>query len=337
MREKMIKPKRLLVLAGLLLTVIVSNPVNAKSVTKEVHGNTTTTVSTTYNAKLKNVGAQKLVTNKRVRLYAFVNGTPNYDAYIAVPKNTVLTIKAKLQNHQGYVVTKAGSQGDFEFVNPEKATYSTVGLKNNKQVSQRLKLASKKWAKGLSKSDIKAIRYYTNKGYDQINTTLRTPTTKATKKVMTSIAQINSSIARFNLTKPLTVYRGTSLTGLKKSLANQSIKVGRSYRDPAYSSCTLSQMIALGFSKQHVVLKINLPAGKHGAYIDPISTNIGEKEYLLKSGTKMIVTKVQKGKSTTKTVTKVKQKGKKAKSQVTNTRINYTLVTLNLKWAEQSG
>ncbi|MCF7523368.1 ADP-ribosyltransferase [Levilactobacillus brevis] len=29
-------------------------------------------------------------------------------------------------------------------------------------------------------------------------------------------------------------------------------------------------------------MRINIPAGFHGAYIDPISKNKGEKEYLLK-------------------------------------------------------
>lgn len=90
-------------------------------------------------------------------------------------------------------------------------------------------------------------------------------------------------------------------------------------------------MIALGFSKQHVVLKINLPTGYHGAYIDPVSTNVGEKEYLLDSGTKLIVTKVQQAKSTVHTVTTIKKKGKQTKKQVSNVKTNYQLVTLNLK------
>jgi hypothetical protein len=90
-------------------------------------------------------------------------------------------------------------------------------------------------------------------------------------------------------------------------------------------------MIGLGFSKQHVLLKVNLPAGNHGAYIDPISTNVGEKEFLMASGTKLIVTKVQKGQSIVHTVTKIQKKGKPAKQHVTNTKTNYTMVTLNLK------
>lgn len=68
-------------------------------------------------------------------------------------------------------------------------------------------------------------------------------------------------------------------------------------------------MIALGFSSQHIVLKINLPAGNHGAYIDPISTNVGEKEYLMAGGTKLIVTGYQKAQSTVHTAVTVKKSG----------------------------
>jgi hypothetical protein len=327
----MFNPKRAMLGIALMMGMLVAMPVNAQSVKKEVHGNTTTTVSTTYTAKLKNVGQPQLVTNKRTVLYPLVNGDVNRGNYIVVPKNTVLTVKSKLLSHQGDVVTLPHSQQSFGLISPQKSTYSTKGLKNSPQVIKKLRAASKKWSKGLSNADIAAIRYYTDKGYGKINTALRDSESKPSKKVTTSIQRINTSIDQFKLTKPLTIYRGTSLVGVKKSLANQSLRVGRAYQDPAYSSCTLSQMIALGFSKQHVMLKINVPAGNYGAYIDPISTNVGEKEYLLKSGTKLIVTKIQKGDSTTRTVTNVKQKGKQAKQQVVNTKIHYTLVTLNLK------
>ncbi len=60
----MFKPKRLIFAVTLAAGLLLSSPVNAE-VHKEVHGNTTTTVSTSYSAKLKNVGAQQLVTKKK--------------------------------------------------------------------------------------------------------------------------------------------------------------------------------------------------------------------------------------------------------------------------------
>uniref|UniRef100_UPI00403F2646 ADP-ribosyltransferase n=1 Tax=Lentilactobacillus hilgardii TaxID=1588 RepID=UPI00403F2646 len=327
----MIKFKRLLLGTIFLVGFFVQLPVQAQSVRKEVQGNQTTYVTTNYYAHAVNVGKQQLVTNKSARLYSITNGRVDNDHWVSVTKNSVLTVKDKLTSRNGYAVTISGNKNQFAFINPTKYVYSITGVKNNPEKMKQLTASSKKWAKKLSKGQVKAIRYYTNNGYDKINTTLRNPDNTASAKVKTSIKSISTGIQAFHLDQPTTVYRGISKEGLAKSLGSQSLKVGRQYYDPAYSSCTLSQMIALGFSKQHVVLKINLPIGYHGAYIDPVSTNVGEKEYLLDSGTKLIVTKVQRAKSTVHTVTTIKKKGKQTKKQISNVKTNYQLVTLNLK------
>ncbi|MCT3400771.1 ADP-ribosyltransferase [Lentilactobacillus hilgardii] len=327
----MTKFKRLLLGTILLAGFFVQLPVQAQSVRKEVQGNQTTYVRTNYYAHAVNVGKQQLVTNKSARLYSIANGRVDDDHWVSVTKNSVLTVKDKLTSRNGYVVTIPGNKNQFAFINPTKYVYSTAGIKNNPEKINQLTVSSKKWAKKLSKGQVKAIRYYTNNGYGKINTALRQPDDAASAKVKTSIKSISTGIQAFHLDQPTTVYRGISKEGLAKSLGSHSLKVGRQYHDPAYSSCTLSQMIALGFSKQHVVLKINLPTGYHGAYIDPVSTNVGEKEYLLDSGTKLMVTKVQQAKSTVHTVTTIKKKGKQTKKQVSNVKTNYRLVTLNLK------
>lgn len=327
----MTKLKKLALVLPLILSLLIQVPVRAQSVKKEVQGNRTTYVTTAYTAHAANVGSQKLVTDRPTGLYSIANGHLDERHQIRVPKNTVLTIKDRLTNHKGYVVHLAGNQNQLAIVNPAGVTYATKGVKNNPQKVSQLKAAAKQWAKKLNKTEVKAIRYYTDTGYNKINTALRTPGNQATKKTRASIQAINAGIQRFRLTQPTTIYRGISKEGLKKSLADKSLRVGQQYRDPAYSSCTLSQMTALGFSKQHVVLKINLPVGYHGAYIDPISTNVGEKEYLLKSNVKLIVTKIQKAKSNVHTVTTIKQKGKKTQRQVSNVNTNYQLITLNIK------
>lgn len=327
----MFKPKQLILAMALLIGLVSASPASGKLIKKEVQGNVTTTITTDYQAHLHNVGAKRIVTNKPVKLYGVTHGQADYNHTLLVTKNTVLTIKARLANRQDLIVTVPRNHNQYVLVNPRAFVYHAKGVKNSWQSTSQLKQASKKWAKGLTKSQIKAIRYYTDKGYTKINTALRTPNSQQSQKVTNSIQEINVGLQAFKLSKPLTVYRGTSWVGLQKSLGSKSVKIGGSYSDPAYSSCTLSQMIGLGFSKQHVLLKVNLPAGNHGAYIDPISTNVGEKEFLMASGTKLIVTKVQKGQSIVHTVTKIQKKGKPAKQHVTNTKTNYTMVTLNLK------
>ncbi len=327
----MLSIKRSALLAAAILGLSIQLPVSADSVETEIQGNTSTKVSKSYRVKFKTIGHQQLVTKRTAKLYRFSSGKISRHKPLTVSKNTALTVQNKVYSKKGSVVKVPGNTQQYLLAKPKSYVYNAAGFKNNKQTAKRLAAASKKWSKGLTKSQVKAIRYYTDKGYSKINSALRFPDQAASNKVDGSISKINSAIATFNLSKPLTVYRGTSLTGLQKSLGSKSVKVGDSYRDAAYSSCTLSQMIALGFSSQHVVLKINLPAGHHGAYIDPISTNVGEKEYLLKSGSKLIVTNYQNAQSTVHTVITVKKHGHSAKHQISNVLTNYTMVTLNLK------
>ena len=94
-------------------------------------------------------------------------------------------------------------------------------------------------------------------------------------------------------------------------------------------------MIATGFSSK-VILKINLPAGYHGAYIAPISENKGEEEYLLKNDTKLITTKIQKVKThtiSTMKFVKTSSKGKiiSQKNKKHSSNGAYWLITLNLE------
>ena len=78
------------------------------------------------------------------------------------------------------------------------------------------------------------------------------------------------------------------------------------------------------------------PAGYHGAYIDPISENKGEEEYLLKNDTKLITTKIQKVKThtiSTMKFVKTSSKGKiiSQKNKKHSSNGAYWLITLNLE------
>ncbi|MFT8908707.1 MAG: ADP-ribosyltransferase [Lentilactobacillus diolivorans] len=327
-----IKVKHFVFVVILLVAVSLPSPVQAKLIKKEVQGNTTTTIVTSNIIHTSNVGKRVFLTRIPVKLHAIANEEPDPQKIVAVPKNTPLIVQKKLAEDNGYLVSMPHSKATLVISHPAKLIYSTKTAKLNSKEMKALRLSADRWAKKLTNRQVKAIRYYTNNGYGKINDTLRNPHKRATSKVKTSIKQINRAIDQYQLKQPLTVFRGTTPTGLTKSLGSQSVKVGGQYHDPAYSSTTLSQMIALGFSrsKQHVVLKINLPKGRYGAYIDPISTNVGEREYLLHHGTKLIVTKIQRVHLTVHTVTTVEQKGKKPVKKATNAPINYRLVTLSL-------
>ncbi|MCE6013345.1 ADP-ribosyltransferase, partial [Levilactobacillus brevis] len=170
---------------------------------------------------------------------------------------------------------------------------------------------------------------YTGDGYEKINGYLRNG--KGQKKVVKKAQLVQKGISKFKLRYNTTVYRGISNKGLKLSLNNRGLSVGSIYQDKAFSSTSLSKQVALGFSSQ-CLLRINIPAGVHGAYIDPISKNKGEKEYLLKEGQKLIVTKIQNASYTEATkIYLIKNKGSKVVQHTTNNvKGNYKLITLNL-------
>ncbi len=319
----------------ILLGMAVSTQATAKTIKHENTSNQRVTVVTDHYFRAKNEGPKQLVTNQTTPLVA-MSTTGASDQTLTVPKNTVLTVKQKLAGHQGYLVNLPQQSGDYQLRSPKSFVYSNrvVGLQPS-QVSN-LKADAVTWGRTLSKSEVAAIRYYTDNGYDKINQALRQPQKATSAKIKKSIQKISQGINRFNLTQPLTVFRGTSKVGLNKSLSGQPVKVGGQYHDPAYSSTTLSQMTALGFSADHVVLKINVPKGSYGAYIDPVSTNTGEREYLLKPDTKLIITKIQRARSTTNTVVTTVRKGKPTTRHVSHSVTEYRLITLNVQCVKPS-
>ncbi|WP_288638738.1 ADP-ribosyltransferase [uncultured Lentilactobacillus sp.] len=315
------------------------NTVNAKenvSTTTVPKNESIYVIQSNTDSHTYNFGKNQYVTKKVTTGYTLNNQQPNYQDPVSIPKNVVLTVVKRMPNENGYLVSVPGSSENFFINNINDYTYSTKTIKLTKNGQKKLLKDSFKWSKTLNKKEIKALQYYTGNGYVNINTALRNPNENITKKINQKINLIKYSIGTFELSSPLTVYRGVSLEGLRQSLSGvKTIADGDQYQDHAFSSTSINKMIAVGFSSK-VILKINLPAGYHGAYIDPISENKGEKEYLLKNNTKLITTKIQKVKTHTistmgfiKTNTKGKVISQKIKKH--NSNGAYWLITLNLQ------
>ncbi|MFD1126048.1 ADP-ribosyltransferase [Lentilactobacillus raoultii] len=319
------KVRFVILTATLLIGISASHPAAAKATHQK---EPMVGVEVTSNTTIQNVGPQSFVTKRTVTGFELVNDQPDTHNPVTIPKNTALTVHEKLAGNR-YLVTVPGNPAEIMVQNPKQSAYSFKSLKSDPQKIKRLTTSSLKWAKHLTSDQKRAIRYYTGDGYDAINNTLRGLEKKQATKINAKIQNINSGLRKFKLTKPMTVFRGTSTAGLKKSLDTHAIQVGGQYLDPAYSSTTLTRSVAVEFSK-HVILKINVPIGYHGAYIDPISKNKGEKEYLLNAGTPMIITKLQKGYTTISIKVMKKQSDGKKKVQTLNRHFRYWFVTLDL-------
>lgn len=181
----------------------------------------------------------------------------------------------------------------------------------------------KKWAAGLTNDETKAVKFYTNGGFQDINYYLRSneqklhPESPYSKSYLDQqIKLIDSAINKATLKKDLTVYRYTSeeefknkdnflkhtfgidLTPLqgvndfteysKKAKKIIDKNIGKGYTALAYTSTSLLKLS--GFSQKGVLVEITIPEGTHVPYISSISHFPDEKEFLLPRKTKFKIT-----------------------------------------------
>ena len=99
--------------------------------------------------------------------------------------------------------------------------------------------------------------------------------------VATMAINLDSAIEKYDLEKPLVVYRTVRMSALNNILSNGD----GTFRDKSFSSTTV---IRDGFNlgnEPSVIMVIKVPAGKgHGAWVKPISEIPDENEFLLARG-----------------------------------------------------
>ena len=276
---------------------------------------TQTYVTSKYHDETPNQFVLKYATTA----YSLAGGEPSFTQRTVVPKNSRITVLQK--SGKGAIISAQGFSSLMNVKNISGLTYSTKTYKVSKTALAKLNKQTKAWAKQLSKAERKSIDYYSGTGYTKLNNYLRYG--DGNKTVAKNANLLTSALQQYNLKTPMTVYRGVSTSGLRKSLNGEKLRVGALYDDPGFSSTSISRYTALGFGSK-LLLKIQLPKGNTGAYIDPVSYNVGEKEFLINPGANMIVTKVQ---TVTYTV-KEKTKGHQAKTSLKD---KYKLISVSMQ------
>ncbi|WP_261810569.1 ADP-ribosyltransferase [Levilactobacillus humaensis] len=248
------------------------------------------------------------------------------DETVTIPKNTALTI---MSHHEGRTKVAVGDSNQPLWVNNLAAvTYSTQKITISKQARKKLNRQSRKWYKTLSKRQRQVLGRYTGEGSDAINNVLRKPKKRSTVQSRQRVKDLRAALKTFKLKQPMTVYRGTSDWIVNLSLGGKKLKPGAVYQDPGFASTTLSKSVGTDFMSEDL-LKVNMPAGYHGAYLNPISEYEGEYEYLLNPNTKLVVTKIQK--VTIKGRLKVTLKyGQHKHTSTVNENQRYRLITMSL-------
>ena len=77
-------------------------------------------------------------------------------------------------------------------------------------------------------------------------------------------------------------------------LQHRNSLVGRVIQDKGFSSTSINSEIARSFAEKNngAQLQIHAPKGSKGAYLDPISEAIGEREVLLNKGQKFRIDRI---------------------------------------------
>ncbi|MBW1606037.1 ADP-ribosyltransferase [Lactobacillus sp. Sy-1] len=252
---------------------------------------------------------------------------PDYRNGVTLPQFMTGSIVKRYLN--GYLVLFANQNQPLYVQDFKRFTYSFHSSNVNKSKYQQLLKIEKKWKKTLSKQQVKAIGNYTNNGYTSINQHLRYPEKAVSNSVKKQTELVNSAIMKFKTPFKMTIYRGINEAGLKASINNRPLKVGRIYQDAAFSSSSISHKIATGFQSS-ILLKINVPAGYHGAYIAPISINSPEKEFLLQPNAQLVISKIQKVTTYFSMHGKVGTASHAKKIKAKPTKIKYKLITMDL-------
>ena len=180
-----------------------------------------------------------------------------------------------------------GKSEDYEIPTPEKID-EMLGVKN---VSHHTK-ESKEWIDSLSKDERRASDRYTGSYYVDMNNVYRRDD-RSDKQIVKLSEDLTKALRRAETTKPVVLRRGIRRDDLAHMLGfngdyskveeNWDAINSGDYAAEDKGFLSTSPYSEGGFHKP-VELRIYCPAGTHAAYVDSISTNRGEKETLLESG-----------------------------------------------------
>ncbi|UQS84648.1 ADP-ribosyltransferase [Apilactobacillus apisilvae] len=320
-------------LITLLSTLAIGFTITSGQVANAKQKNNTNYVSTVTN-KESNFNTSDAPVTQRVANQDLTVNEQNSSNQVTIKKGTVMTIK----DGNNRLVTIPGNSATLEVNNINSVSYPNKSYYYSKKDYDNLYAEGAKWSKGLSKTQYKAVGDYSLSGYNNDNTYLRTGKSKKITKTKAEVKNIQAALKKFNLKKPMTVYRGLNGVGYSKGLNGQKNQVGSVYSDAAFQSTSVDQSAAVKFlnsseknANNNILIKLNVPAGYHGAYINSISKSKNEKEYLLNSGKKMVITRIQTVNANVKYNSYQQKNSDKVKnSSKTNEKFNYKLVTMNL-------
>lgn len=170
-----------------------------------------------------------------------------------------------------------------------------IGYQNEEEADRRLLKDREQWEKNLSYFEKESINNYTERSVS-INDALRgkgpaSPNTKS------DIDNLDRILANYELKEDISTIRGTSLEALREMGADPNHLEGSVLSEKAYTSTSLAEGVAAEFTTYSggtpVLVQIDVPAGRgRGAYLEYLSDNPGEREFLIKRDSSFQIYKV---------------------------------------------
>lgn len=148
------------------------------------------------------------------------------------------------------------------------------------------------WYKNATPQERQAVITYTGYQYHEINQYLRNQNLdNAPDWVKETVANFDSGVAKFNLKEPITVWRGGSnrLVGGATTVEELNNMKGAIVIDRGITSTAVTKQASFmgSSSSGKMGYEIVYPKGRgRGAFVDPISENHGEQEFVAARNTR---------------------------------------------------
>lgn len=255
-----------------------------------------TTAQAATTLEQQNTAYNKLsVTNKSISVDVVDKKSLDVLRSFTLKPNRVIEIKKdipKLNGKQIIIKKKTQPTGTIFVTQEKKYTYSNKTKSMPAAQRNRFDRFEKNWNKALTTNQRKSLKDYTRSGYVDINKTLR-GLQSSSPKIDNRIKAIDHALVKFENPYNFTVWRGTELKTFKYGLKDGKLKIGANYSDKGYLSTSLVRSGTIGFGYD-ALIRIQTPVGNYGAPVYKLSPYENEEEYLLKRGTKFIVTGIKK-------------------------------------------
>lgn len=189
-------------------------------------------------------------------------------------------------------------------------TYSDTGYFET-NTSHPEKNILKPGAEPLTNDEIRAIRTYTSDKYNEMNTVAKTRINKVGNKSMSwyqfsrtraNNKHLSSAIGKHQTVKDMYVYRGfeqggpNRMQGPTQPGKDYLIRTMRGFASTSMDHHRASNFGEMTYNpknqKSYIhVVKIHVPAGSHGIFVNKVSEHPSEREFLIAPGAQIAISK----------------------------------------------